>query len=1084
MVIRFVFKFIFNTFFLAIVLALVASLIIVFGRPVLGPGLPGSDNANFIAFASWIAKWLPNIPFWYPQQGAGVSFTTFYPILSHVIIAAISKVFSLNLIIVFRIYALVAVLLTSLGIYFLGLRLTKNQIVSGIAAVLYPLAPVTWIFLLEWGFFAEQASYFYLPPALIFLDMFLIEVFQNRQGYKKRICLLFFLISALILLLAHPLTFAGLVVFAAPFIILYPFSFNGKWNRHTIFKSVSTGIITFSLFGLIALFWVVPYYRYQNMISQGAAPGKGIISKALIFQNAIYPMSFFNIDPQPVIYESLDDPIQPRSAVGWRNVTFPIAISLLAAVGLIGSFFLNKKLFIFGVSGLFPLVFAFIPEVYYALLNIPVISNFSNWRTLIAPSRVIIPILAGFGSFTLAYLVLFPLRVVIRKIQNRVLSFFFRSVLYITSALLTLMIAVGITYQFRNWYNNPDFLISYGPESYTSKTIRTLMTDIRNIWKEEIDFCSSIESTPEGQLTYLCSNDAIERFFWPHKLNLSCSKFGKQTLPIEIERLCSGQAEKNEVTGIYARCFTKDKDIIIDEICHARVKTLLEQFNWENISKIPFGQGTEIGNMGVEKEVLEKIPQDLKARLDVTAAAGGILMSHSLTNTTPELGVYFNQSSLIPLMWNYQLTAFNSKSEIWSQPEIVDELAKYFGIQYALLSETNTQLEKFRPQSWERVAQNDKVYGILGLWRFIKPTRLAEATTKPAVLVIGQRTAGAYFRIFHLSNLGGLSFEEALIVNGGDYADGLSLEDLKNFDAVILDGYKYKNRDSAWKKLDKYVKEGGTLYINTGWQYTSADWQLDKTPPFFPLKKLDWLQVGMDKNFKIENERISGEIDIGQFAPLDFGGKPWYISTSSRGQLRDWAEAVLSVNDKLLVAGGDYGKGRVIWTGFDLAGHIGAYQDNPEEIKFFHNSLMYLLNGKKGREIKVDFTRNYPDRVEFIFNEDAPEKVALYWKEAFYKDFKATLVKNGKEKSMRFYNAGPGLTLFVLPEVSSGTKIIFEYKSPFSVQFARLISLVVFISIVVSVFNPFLINMLIQIVFKRAEKIKIKLKDMITSDED
>ena len=82
-------------YFLAALL-IVSGIVLFFGSPILGPGLPGSDNTNFVTLADWLYRWFPKIPFWYPQQGAGVSFTAFYPILNHLIVVAIAKFFSLQ----------------------------------------------------------------------------------------------------------------------------------------------------------------------------------------------------------------------------------------------------------------------------------------------------------------------------------------------------------------------------------------------------------------------------------------------------------------------------------------------------------------------------------------------------------------------------------------------------------------------------------------------------------------------------------------------------------------------------------------------------------------------------------------------------------------------------------------------------------------------------------------------------------------------------------------------------------------------------------------------------------------------------
>lgn len=1070
------------TYFLP-ALALIILLILLFGHPILGPGLPGSDNANFITLASWLSKWFPRIPFWFPQEGAGVSFTAYYPILNHLIVVIIAKLFSLNILVAFRYYALISVILTSVGIYFLAVRFTKNQTVALLASIFYPLSPIAWTLLLGWGFFAEHASYIFVALAIIFFELCLSHVYENKNVFLTRIFMLLFLIFSALTLLAHPLTFIGLVVLLVPFFVTYPL-FTKTRSKNLLFRSILTGVFLVFLTILLAFFFLFPFFRYQKIVSQGAATGEFTYSRPLMLQNSIYFKSFFNLDPTPVIYKSLNDKIQDRSADGWRNIAFPIAISIFALIGLIGSFFLNRKLFALAFANLFPLAIALSPELLFFLFKTPVLNYFGNWRALIIPSRLIIPILAGFGCYTIGYFAFYPFKYLSLKLKQKALRLSFLSLFVTTSSVLTIIIAIIGLYYFKNWPNNPSYLISYGPETYYS----FLKPDLRNIWREEIDFCNAYQGWEVKKMPIFCSNQNIQETFWYKKLDKACSEIERQEKTVEndIKDLCSGNINREEIKNILEKCQKPSLSSDLSQICQARVKTPKEQLSEDLMSKLVISDSGKELITGDERKLIEKLPNDPNTRLDLSPGLGSILMSEPFYSNVPELGVYYNQSSLIPLMWNYQISAYHSLANIWWQPEIVDELAKYFGIEYEFLSETNVPIEKFQ-KNWERVDQNPNTFGVLGLWHFKEPTGLLTATTRPIVLVIGQNRKEVFFRIFHLANIGGLSYDEAILVDGGENIENFSPSQLKQFDAVVMDGYKYKDRNKAWKILEEYIKEGGALYINTGWQYTSQDWQADNLPDFFPMARLDWISVGKTNEFEFGDKKLTEGISNQEISPLIYGDTVWNVSSSDKSQLRDWAKPVLSVQGKPLIAVGSFGKGEVVWTGLDLAGHIGTYKDNPNEVKLYNNLLKYLLADKPNQEIKISFARNYPDKVEFTFGESSSGKTAVYWREAYYPDFKAKLVAAGGSSELKVYKAGPGLTMFVLPNADKGSKIIYEYKTPLSIILARLISLATLATIIIAMLKPKLLHRVMDLFFAKKESLRKKIAGRIAGnrhDED
>lgn len=1038
--------------------AILGFIVLLFGHRMMSSGLGGSDNPNFVVLSSWIYKWLPNIPFWFPQQGGGVSFTTSYPILNHVLVAVFAKLFSLHITIAFRIYALLSAFLTSVGLYFLSFRITKRQTLGFLAALFYLFSPIAWIFLLDWGFFAEQASYMFVVPAIILLDCFLHEVFFGESFARKRLFFVLLILSLILVLLAHPLSFVGFLTLAIPYSIFYSVFVTRNVKKMFLRKAVLAISMVLITTILLGLFWLVPFFSYQHQVAIGGTTGGSDPQKtwALLMQNGIFPTSFFTLSTKYAGYVSLDDKIQRVSGWGWRNVSFPFAISLLALVGLVGSFFLNKKIFSLGLANLFSLTIALTPEIGTILFGIPLVNNFSNWRGLIVPPRFVIPILAAFGCYTLGWLLTSPLLYVLRLIKQPVVKFFAGGLVHYILVIATLAVAIVVLFYFKNFPNHPSYLLSYGPEV----AAESVMIDTRSLFHTETDFCAARGSIPDKFLNAGCFNTSLQENFWQPKAEQACANIKEQyknMIPQEIQEFCTGNPSNENITFMVHACSQSVIDPLYQQICNARVKSIAEQIsqNWKQLITLP----PDAKDIFHAENIFSAIPESTTTRIDMGDAGGAFVMTEPFYSNTPEMEIYFNQASLMPVMWNYQMTAMHSNESIWNQTQISYELAKYFGLGYTFVGEPNKSFARYDKNQWE-IAKQLKVGETkkdnLDILSPKGGSPLLEASTKPVVLVIGSRKDQAYFRVFHVGNMGALSYDKAILVDGGEHVENFSQDELGMFDMIIMDGYNYANRSDAWSKLTRYVQNGGNLYIDTGWQYTSADWQNSQTPDFFPVKSTQWENQSQDMT--VDSREVAGNVHDSGFSPLSASGAPWGVSSADKEDVRNWANSVVSSDGKVLVAAGNFGQGKVVWTGVDILGHLGAHQDNPEEVLMVKNLFNYLLAGKDGESVPTDWKRPYPDSVTFTFNDSATAKTIVYLKEAYHPDFSGVFVSKDGSRALPVYKAGPGMVLFVLPHVAKGDQIIFSHHDPISVWLARLISFLTLLALFVYLFKPDLLR--------------------------
>ena len=457
-----------------------------------------------------------------------MSMTVSYPILNQLIIIIIERITSYPIAVIFRIWSLVTVGLTSIGLYFLSFRLTKNQTVSSLSAIFYPLMPITWVFLLGWGFAAEQLSYIFVPPTLIFLSLFLDGLYTTGLTRKVKIHFLLFVTFTAILPLAHPLVFVGVLMISALLFIIYPL-FNYKSKKVNLKKVTFAGLLSIFIIFLLSLFWILPFLRYQSAVAKGAPVEKDRYQYSAYMQNAIFAPNVFSITDKTAAYESYDDPSQNLSGWVWRDVSFPFIISVLALVGLIGSFFVNRKVFAFGFANLPILIIAVFPNLTYYLIQFPFAEYILNWRASILPSRFIIPLLAAFGCYFLSYLVAFPLDFLSKKTKFALLKHSIRGIFILITTILTVLVAASLLWKFRSWpIDEPKFLLSYGKEV----SVPSAMLDLRNVWREEMDFCFATGIMPSKEEQPTCYNFSLQQHFWEQKLNNECAKLREDEISL------------------------------------------------------------------------------------------------------------------------------------------------------------------------------------------------------------------------------------------------------------------------------------------------------------------------------------------------------------------------------------------------------------------------------------------------------------------------------------------------------------------------------------------------------------------------
>ncbi|GAF84199.1 unnamed protein product, partial [marine sediment metagenome] len=250
------------------------------------------------------------------------------------------------------------------------------------------------------------------------------------------------------------------------------------------------------------------------------------------------------------------------------------------------------------------------------------------------------------------------------------------------------------------------------------------------------------------------------------------------------------------------------------------------------------------------------IPSKDSFRIDISPHLGSIGRELLALSNASQIYIEPGDLSLIKPGWEYQSNVFYSHDlgvdELGSAKSL-DNAVQYFGTEYVLLDAEKDRGDIYKDAGWDFIHQE----GELQLWGYPGNIELASHTSRPAILITEKPGREIFMTIFRLASDGFLPYEEAMLVEGRERIDQYALEDLLHFDVVFLVGYDYRNRNRAWDTLENYVKQGGSLFVDTGWQFAVAEWEFERTPDILPISRLDWTNYGMADEYELGSIEIT-----------------------------------------------------------------------------------------------------------------------------------------------------------------------------------------------------------------------------------
>ncbi len=323
---------------------------------------------------------------------------------------------------------------------------------------------------------------------------------------------------------------------------------------------------------------------------------------------------------------------------------------------------------------------------------------------------------------------------------------------------------------------------------------------------------------------------------------------------------------------------------------------------------------------------------------------------------------------------------------------------------------------------------------------------IASASRVPAVLLIGSEVA--YDTLMRVLGMENLNSQKMILVKGPQNIDDVELSDLTGFDGVILYEYDYRKHSKAWAAIDGFVKNGGSVFVDTGAEVKESDSVNlpdrfpTQLPGIFPLLRTKREDLGRDWQIEANESELTKGVDFNEFSPLDFDGEPWNISHPlESGDIADGAEVILRHRSIPVVVKSSELGGEVIWSGFNLPYHI-IRDYNEQEAQFFRN-ILFDLFGVNKQLVRPDAEVDWISPQEVVVKTNGAK--AVLFKEQAFPGWTARVQSGGKTQNATIHLVGPtspGFMYVRVPETGEA-EVRFSYHGDPSVKRIMIVSAVI-----------------------------------------
>ena len=937
--------------------------------PITWAGLQGSDSAYHLHLANWVSTTFPNLAWWYRWDGMGMSYREGYPLLPSWLVVALADARHWTNAQAMQVIQFLINPLCALGLYAYGALRMRNPLVGLLAGILYMLSPIVFTFLVDWGFFANQVGTVLVLPALIALDIFWEEWQEGRRGWRFRLS------GAATIALISLTGLISPTIFGAPLavIALYTFACHG-WRGMARWLFVVTPALLIVIGGLSA-FWGLTLFDALRL-SAGRAP-------AATYNPQLSP----HWDLQRML-ELL--PARPGHVED--RVAFVPAAWVPGLLGMFGAVFDRRVRVILAMAGLGFVITSFVDFDRW-LFGTPVLDVLNN-RAGLTLVQFAVPLLGAYG---LAGVLPALASVVSTRLRARST---WRSFAVATAVVIGLLLSGA---------DLAVYASSRGPV---------------DLWQRHVDNPCGGGSTD----SQLCGT-ALAAQFNVLELNNACSTPSRQ-LRTEVE-VCADLGSVNNPRwdpandGAIARLVDRCRSTgdAYDQVCRARLGTFIEQAldlsQWRpfQVGCYPpaCGAASAPASLSGSPAPRSTLTPD-RAVLD--AHSGRLLMAFHDATGGGQFYTYYVQGIPSPELDDFMKGAMLDQS---GEPALKAELAAITGSDAVVLAPGQSAVAAdYAALGWRQTSSDPVVY--------VPPSPSGLAAQRSgggAVLVIGQLAAAPshpYNDLFERAAQGMIPFSAGWLVRPRSaFVDDYSDAELSGYSALVLVGYQYHDAGTAWQRLDHYVRNGGRLFVETGWQYVDPDWNASSSHSVLPVGSLGW--SALDPAAPVSVEGAADPL----FGGFTYQGGGW--GASSAPGVRPGAEPLVQVGGRVVAARWSVGKGRVVWSGMNLIAHAETAQSD-DEYAFLARQFAWLLEspaGSPGSPVS-------PDTPTWVGNDEAQIPLtassgptSVLFKESMAPGWSAELQWPGGSHAVTIEPAEIDFMLVRLPSVPAGSMLVFHY---------------------------------------------------------
>lgn len=435
------------------------------------------------------------------------------------------------------------------------------------------------------------------------------------------------------------------------------------------------------------------------------------------------------------------------------------------------------------------------------------------------------------------------------------------------------------------------------------------------------------------------------------------------------------------------------------------------RFNLRTQLKIPNSLPTEVDSFIVPKYQKQPLTDVVPTWIPLTennwrldSVRPDFLVWWNTVSKMPATRGYSNSPTLENLNWTYYLQVSTLT------PSLVEELTESARLNRALflldgfgikiLHEAGIAYDKLLIHYPNVVSRSQKIRE----WTFYEidekiTSPIISPTNATRVLIVSDQ--GGYDAFIRAISLTNLNSKIIIPIKGPESVDKLNPELLEMADVLVL----YQFTGTNWSKVEKFVESGGNLFVDIG----SLENLPTTAPEILGMKGLQLHDQEREWKLTKESSTILTDIQTAGFSPLLFENKPWKIAAPpSDTFLSDWMEPILLQKNIPILAQGQFGKGTVVFSGFNLPYHIVNYS-NHQEAKLLKNIISEL-----SPELE-DIGKYSAQRPKPTFITASTEKArGVYFKENYHSGWKASI--NGEKTPI--YKAGLGFMYIPIPPES------------------------------------------------------------------